>query len=110
MYIAYDLFIDVPILRSTLYKIRDRTLLQYVFPIYGTLLADVFHGCGELILEELTLLSDLLAFLQEVLSGRLHRGRQHVGFLGAAFLLVGGAFVAGVDQSGDLRRAQSSAG
>lgn len=68
-----------------------------------TLLTDVLYGGGELLFEELALLGDLLALLQEVLRGALHRGGQNVGLFGAALLLVARTLVARVHQSGHLK-------
>lgn len=100
MYIAYDLFIMRPILRSTLYKLETTHYCNMYFQY--TLLADIFHSSRQLILKELTFLCNLFSFLQEVLGSSLHRCCQNMGFLGASFLLVRWAFVAGVYQSGDL--------
>lgn len=101
MYIAYDLFIIPPILRSTSHTSGKHTHYCNMYFQY-TLLADVFHSSSQLILKELTFLCNLFSFLQEVLGGSLHRRRQNMSLLGASFLLVRWAFVAGVDQSGDL--------
>lgn len=102
MYIAYDLFIIFPILRSTLYKPGTTHSCNMHFQY--TLLADIFHSSSQFILQELAFLRNLFSLLQEVLGSRLHRRRQHVSLLGAALLLVRWAFVAGVHQSGDLWR------
>ena len=67
-----------------------------------TLLADILHGGDELLLQVLAVLGDLLSLLQEVLRGLLHGHGQHVGFLRAALLFTGRAFVTGVHQSGHL--------
>lgn len=77
-------------------------VLQNKNLIIMTLFADVLHGGGELLFEELALLGDLLSFLQEVLSGALHGGGQDMGLFGAPLLLVGWTFVTGVNQGGDL--------
>lgn len=81
---------------------RVRRYLNPYLREQRTLLADVLYGGGELLFEELAFLGDLLAFLQEVLRGALHRGGQNVGLFGAALLFVGWAFVARVHQSGHL--------
>lgn len=100
MYIAYALFIIPPILRSTLYKLETTYCCNMYFQY--TLLADIFHSSSQLILKELTFLCNFFSFLQEVLGSSLHRCRQNMSLLGASFLLVRWAFVAGVYQSGDL--------
>lgn len=100
MYIAYDLFIIPPILRSTLYKLETTHCCNMYFQY--TLLADIFHSSSQLILKELTFLCNLLSFLQKVLGSSLHRRSQNMSLLGASLLLVRWAFVAGVYQSSDL--------
>ena len=100
MYIAYDLFIVLPILRSTLNKLETTHCCNMYFKY--TLLADIFHSSSQLILKELTFLCNLFSFLQEVLGSSLHRCRQNMSLLGASFLFVRWAFVAGVYQCSDL--------
>lgn len=100
MYIAYDLFIIFPILRSTLHKLGTTHSCNMHFQY--TLLADIFHSSSKFILQELTFFCNLFSLLQEVLGSRLHWCCQHMSLLGASFLLVRWAFVAGVHQSGDL--------
>lgn len=100
MYIAYDLFIIPPILRSTQHEIETTHCCSMYFQY--TLLADIFHSSSQFILKELTFLCNLFSFLQEVLGSGLHRCRQNMSLLGASLLLVRWAFVAGVYQSSDL--------
>ena len=100
MYIACDLFITLPILRSTLCKIGTTHCCSMYFQY--TLLADIFNSSSQLILKELTFFCNLFPFLKEVLGSSLHRCCQHMSLLGASLLLIRWAFVAGVYQSGDL--------
>lgn len=100
IYIAYNLFIIFPILRSTLNKPGTTHSCNMYFQY--TLLADILHGSSQFVLQKLTFLCNLFSLLQEVLCSCLHWCRQNMSLLWAAFLLVGWAFVAGVYQSGDL--------
>lgn len=100
IYIAYNLFIIFPILRSTLNKPGTTDSCNMYFQY--TLLADILHGSSELVLQELTFLGNLFSLLQEVLCSSLHWRRQNVCLLWATLLLIGWAFVAGVYQCGDL--------
>lgn len=100
MCITHDLFIIFPILRSTLWELRNTHCYNMFFQ--HTLFTDIFHSSSQLILKKLTFLCNLFSFLQEVLGGSLHRCCQHMSLLGASFLLVRWAFVAGINQSGDL--------
>lgn len=69
----------------------------------STLLADILHSSSQLVLKELAFLCDLFSFIQEVLSSSLNRGSQNMSLLRASLLLVRWAFVAWVNQSGDLK-------
>lgn len=100
MYIAYDLFIIHPILRSTFIQARNLTMWPHIFQ--HTLLADIFHCSSQLIFKKLTFLCNLLSFFEEVLSGGLHRSSQNMSLLGAPLLLVRWPFAAGIYQSCDL--------
>lgn len=100
IYIAYNLFIIFPILKSTLNKPGTTDSCNMYFQY--TLLADILHGSSELVLQELTFLCNLFPLLQEVLCSSLHWCCQNVCLLRATLLLIGWPFVAGVDQCGDL--------
>lgn len=100
IYIAYNLFIIFPILKSTLNKPGTTDSCNMYFQY--TLLADILHGSSELVLQELTFLCNLFSLLQEVLCSSLHWCRQNVCLLRATLLLIRWAFVAGVYQCGDL--------
>lgn len=67
-----------------------------------TLFADIFHSYNELLFQVLAVLGNLLTLFQKVLRCLFHRQGKNVGLLGAALLLTGRTFVAGVDQSGHL--------
>lgn len=67
-----------------------------------TLFANILHSYDELLLQVLAVLGNLLALFQKVLRGLFHRQGQNMGLLGAALLLTGRTFVAGVHQSGHL--------
>lgn len=67
-----------------------------------TLLTHVLHGSYQLLFQVLAVFGNLLTLLQKVLSGLLHGHCQDVSLLGAALLLTGRPFVAGVDQGGHL--------
>lgn len=67
-----------------------------------TLFTDILHSYNELLLQVLAVLGNLLTLFQKVLCGLFHGQGQNMGLLGAALLLTGRTFVAGVNQSGHL--------